>query len=122
MCNTIGFIVNGVVEGQSGYYHAMGRCGDQPIRVGDVFDVVHQARHAAGVDAGELSDARTVHLRVERIQAYQRKLEELGSGMTGTLDLSGQGLEFVTSGCVLGSATRSRRTMEQVTGKAADSD
>ena len=122
MQNTIGFIVNSVVEGQSGHFHAIGRCGDEPIRVGDVFEIVRPAVPAGDLDAGELGGARAVHLRVERIQAYQRKLEELGSGMTGTLDLCGQGLELVKSGCVLGLATRPARTMERFAGKSVGSD
>jgi len=77
------FIVSGVVVGASGVYHVIGRCGDLSIHVGDVFQ---QLEHPAEPN-------QQVQLTVDRIQAYERSFEELGSGMTGTLDLRGAGVE-----------------------------
>lgn len=122
MSNAIGFIVNSVVEGRSGRVHAIGRCGDAPIRLGDVFEVLHPAPQAADADVGDLCGGTAVHLQVERIQAYRRTLQELGSGMTGTIDLCGRGSELVESGCVLGAGVSPVRTAEQSAGNRVGSD
>lgn len=97
------FIVNGVVEGTQGRFHVMGRCGDEPIRVGDVFDGIRIPVAVADIVPAESGTFRPVSLVVERIQAYHRQLEELDAGMTGTIDLHGSGIELIVPGCVLGS-------------------
>lgn len=79
------FIISGVTAGVAGIYNVVGRCGDAPLRVGDVFGQLDLAAEPA----------KPVNLRVSRIVAYQRSLEELGSGMTASLDVQGQGAELL---------------------------
>jgi hypothetical protein len=122
MSISIGFIVNGFVEGESGHFHVIGRCGDDPIRIGDIFDVIRPSSHSSLLAEGDAEGTRTIRLRVEHIQAYQRRLEELGSGMTGTIDLCGQGLEFVKPGSVLGSTSRPNASVEQSAAMPAESE
>lgn len=85
------FIVSGIVTGESGVFHVIGRCGDLPIAIGQMFDTLQDK-------SGQL---RLVTLRVDGIQAYGRGFDQLGPGMTGTVDVSGNGIDFVGPGCVL---------------------
>lgn len=85
------FIVNGFLEGFAGELQVIGRCGDAPIRVGEVFDRVRDKMD------GELP----VKLEVAAIHAYGRLLTELGVGMTGTLDVRGEGVELLRPSSVL---------------------
>jgi hypothetical protein len=78
----------------------MGRCGDEPIRVGDVFGVLHVPERVAN-DKPSVGTARPVHLKIVGIQAYQRNLNELGGGMTGTIDLEGSGVEGLVPDAIL---------------------
>ncbi len=103
---TTEFIVDGWVSGESGRFTIIGRCGDEPIRVGDVFDAVFRYKHRRYPDEMGQDPVREVELpaslRVESISAYQRSLDELGHGMTGSLVVSGEGMGRVSTGWVLG--------------------
>ena len=100
--DNIGFLVKEIVADSDTYYHLMGRCCDFPIHVGDSFEVVYAATKSVGRDYPGLGAAGRVKLRVERIEAYQRQLEMLGEGMTGMIDVRGEGLDRVEPGAVLG--------------------
>jgi hypothetical protein len=100
MTTPIGFIVNGLVAGD-GLVHVLGRCGDEFIAVGDAFETIYLPR-GESAPAQDLGIARPVRLRVERVQAYQRELPQLSGGMTGTIDLRGEGLDLLVPGGVLG--------------------
>ena len=98
------FIVVGVVEGE--HVTALGRCGDVPIRVGDVFDAVYRYKPLRYPD--EMGDEpvreieRPAAIRVICIHAFGRSIKMMGEGMTGSLSLEGEGLQFVAPGWVLG--------------------
>ncbi len=85
------FIISGVVTGISGVYHVVGRCGDLPFQVGDIFDQLDYPSEPKC----------SVQLRVLRIEAYQRSLAELGSGMTAKIDVSGEGVHLLRPHAVL---------------------
>ncbi|QDU26921.1 hypothetical protein ETAA8_20050 [Anatilimnocola aggregata] len=91
MTNPCEFIVNGVVTGASQMFHVIGRCGDSSFRVGDVFDQL--------AFPGE--EAQSVQLRVTRITAYQRSIDEIGWGMTATVDVEGSGVDQLRPRAVL---------------------
>jgi hypothetical protein len=57
-----------------------------------------------------LGEVAPVKLRVERVETYQRQLPTLGRGMTGTIDLRGEGLNRVIPGAVLGVPARGEVT------------
>ncbi|HYT89880.1 MAG TPA: hypothetical protein VEL76_14335 [Gemmataceae bacterium] len=101
----IEFVVNYVVEGATGTIRPIGRCGDHPIEVGDVFTLVYRNRPRETAEelatAAERIWEHPVALHVVEIQAYGRVLQELGEGMTGSLVLSGEGGRFVQPGFVL---------------------
>jgi hypothetical protein len=103
---TTEFIVDGWVSGTSGRFTILGRCGDEPIHVGDVFDAVFRYKPRRYPDELGLEPIRDVEhcasLRVESISAYQESLDELGQGMTGSLVVSGEGLGHIAPGWVLG--------------------
>jgi hypothetical protein len=101
MCDPIGFIVNGIVTDSDTYFHIIGRCGDHAIQVGDEFDTVYAPAKSTEIDYPGLGQPLAVKLKIERIQAYQRELSTLSGGMTGTIDVRGQGLEHVVPGAVL---------------------
>ena len=100
------FIVDGWVMEDSGQFTVVGRCGDEPIRIGDTFDAVFRYKHRRYPDEMGLNPVREVvrpaTLIVRRIESYQRTLDTLGQGMTGTLVLVGDGMEHVHPGWVLG--------------------
>lgn len=98
------FIIVGVVQGE--HFTVIGRCSDEPIHVGDVFDTVYRYKRRKYPD--EFGDEpireveKPVVLRVACIHAYDRSLAVLGEGMTGSLALEGEGLDQVATGWVLG--------------------
>jgi hypothetical protein len=107
------FIIIGVVEGY--LCRAMGRCCDVPIRVGDHFNAVYRYKAPENLEdyAKEPvreAEERRVSLRVEAVQSYERQMSHLSPGMTGTLQLSGQGGNFLGPGWVLGVSDEPRET------------
>lgn len=101
---TLEFIIAGVVDGRQ--YSVIGRCGDVPVHVGDVFDAAFRYKRRRRPD--ELGDEpvreqeHPTALRVVGIHAYQECLRTLGEGMTGSLTLEGDGLQFLAPGWILG--------------------
>jgi hypothetical protein len=85
------FIVHGDATKEDGIFHVIGRCGDAAFRVGDTFDQIRLPAQSL----------QKVSLKVRRITAYQRSLDEIGWGMTALVDLTGQGIEYVCDGAVL---------------------
>jgi hypothetical protein len=104
----IEFCVDGFSVGDR--FTVVGRCGDEPIDVGDEFDAVYRFKKRRYPD--ELGDEPVreeevpVVLRVVCIHAYQRSLPALGQGMTGSIAVEGSGLEFISPGWILGRAAR----------------
>ena len=97
------FLIEGTVEGEQA--HVIGRCGDSAIQVNDVFSLAchYQKRQSLEEFAKppHLLASCPVSLRVLEIQAYGRRLKELGPGMTGSLVLVGDGMEKIGPGSVL---------------------
>jgi hypothetical protein len=91
MTAPIEFIVEGFLTGFAGELRIIGRCGDVSIRIGDVFDKLRDKTDAT----------RTVRLEIVAIQAYGRNLQELGFGMTGGVDVRGEGVEWIRPYSVL---------------------
>jgi hypothetical protein len=90
----------------------IGRCGDYTIRLGDVFEEAYRltvTRTPDGFGPTIHDGDRQVGLRVERIEAYHKSLDELGRGMRGRLRLVGTGGEKVKDRDVLG------RPLDEVT-------
>jgi len=103
----IEFVVIGVVAGgDSGLLRVIGRCGAEPIRLGDRFHSLIRLRPRKYPDelgmADERQEEKAVSIDVKQIQAYCEEMDELGQGMTGALGLTGQGIELVESGWILG--------------------
>lgn len=98
------FIVCGFVHDE--HFTVIGRCGDVPIPVGDVFDEVFRNKRRRYPD--ELGDEpvreveKPASIRVVCIHAYQRSLQTMGRGMTGSLTLEGDGLQYLAPGWILG--------------------
>lgn len=104
------FIVSGIVSGESGQLHVIGRCGEKEIFVGDLFRSVFRVRKSKY--PSEMGDApirepgeHKTALQVKCIHAYGKSLHELGAGMTASLALVGDGVEYVAPGVVLGQPT-----------------
>jgi hypothetical protein len=98
------FIVDRVVDGE--YFTVLGRCGDVQIHVGDVFDAVYRYKRRRYPDERGDEPVREVEkpaaIRVVCIHAYQRSLQTMGRGMTGSLTLEGDGLQYLAPGWILG--------------------
>ncbi|MFI5457233.1 MAG: hypothetical protein ACHRXM_17445 [Isosphaerales bacterium] len=103
------FIVDGFVQGER--FTVIGCCGDAPIQVGDVFDAVYRNKRRRYPD--ELGDEpvreveKPAAIRVVCIHAYERSLNTLGEGMTGSLTLEGDGLQYLAPGWILGRKSES---------------
>lgn len=88
------------------YAVLIGRCGESPIRKGDVFREVY--RYKPGrypEDMGAASnrlDSIPVLLVVAEIQTLNRPLELLGQGMTGAIFVQGDGLDRLAEDWVIG--------------------
>jgi hypothetical protein len=85
---------------------ALGRCGDVPIHVGDVFDLVYRNKRRRYPDEMGDDPVREVEkpaaIRVVGIHAYEMCLDTMGEGMTGSLTLEGDGLQYLAPGWILG--------------------
>jgi hypothetical protein len=110
------FIVDGIVDGES--LTVIGRCGDAPIHVGEVFDAVYRNKRRRYPD--ELGDEpvreveKPAAIRVVCIHAYEKSLTTLGEGMTGSLALDGDGLQYLAPGWILGRRSDSPVAESQV--------
>jgi hypothetical protein len=78
-----------------------GRVHEADILLGDVFTELAWTpwfpEPVNGSRVGEPTIRHAVALRVEGIEAYQRPLDFLSSGMTGALKLTGSGRELLRS-------------------------
>jgi hypothetical protein len=110
------FIVDGFVYGEQ--FTVLGRCGDAPIHVGEVFDAVYRNKRRRYPD--ELGDEpvreieKPAAIRVICIHAYKRSLKALGEGMTGSLTLEGDGLQYIAPGWILGRKSESPAAEPQI--------
>jgi hypothetical protein len=97
-------IVDGLDHGE--HSTVLGHCGDAPIHVGDVFDAVYRNKRRRYPDQLGDEPVREVEkpaaIRVVCIHAYERSLKALGEGMTGSLTLEGEGLQYLVPGWILG--------------------
>ena len=109
------FIVVGVVDGEQ--LTVLGRCGDAPIHVGEVFDGVYRYKRRSRDELGD-EPVREVEkpaaIRVVCIHAYERSLKALGEGMTGSLTLEGDGLQYIAPGWILGRKSEHRAAEPQI--------
>jgi hypothetical protein len=109
------FIVDGFLSGER--FTVVGRCGDRPIHVGDVFDAVYRYKRRRYPD--ELGDEpireieEPAAIRVVSIHAYERCLQALGQGMTGSLTIEGDGLQYLAPGWILGQKSESPSPADQ---------
>jgi hypothetical protein len=109
------FIVAGFVQGER--FTVIGRCGELPIHVGDVFDAVYRYKRRRYPD--ELGDEpvreieKPAAIRVISIHAIERCLQTLGQGMTGTLSIEGDGVQYIAPGWILGSRSEAPLSVTQ---------
>lgn len=102
--SAIAFIVDGFVQGE--HFTAIGRCGDEPIRLGDEFDAIYRLKRRRYPE--EMGDEPVreeeypVSLKVTCIHAYGRSLPVLGQCMTGSITIEGRGAEWIAPGWLLG--------------------
>jgi hypothetical protein len=121
--NELQFIVDGFVHRER--FTVVGRCGDRPIHVGDVFDAVYRYKRRRYPD--ELGDEpireieKPAAIRVISIHAYERCLQALGEGMTGSLTLEGGGPQYLAPGWILGQKSESPSPANQGSEPAAAS-
>jgi len=103
------FIVVGVVQGE--HFTVVGRCGGVPIHVGGVFEAVYRYKPLRYPD--ELGDKpvreveKPAAIRVVCIHSYERSRSVMGEGMTGSLTLDGDGLQYLAPGWILGRKSES---------------
>jgi hypothetical protein len=84
-----------------------GRVCKEPIWLGDVFTRLYGYSQVWDPSQGEWVDTdpgpnQAVILRIDSIESYGRLWNELPSGMTARLGLSGKGSEFLQQGKLLG--------------------
>lgn len=96
----IAFSVDRVGEVQ-GVFFVDGRCLQGPIHTGDTFTLIYKF---ADVNARtSKNDLAAVRLRVERLSAYRHSLDEIHTGLTARIELTGDpaDLNHVKPGSVL---------------------
>ena len=72
-------------------------CG-APLKTGMIFNVLRRTRFSRDnqhLYSEEVGAPRTISLKLKRIEAYRKTLDELGSGMTALLELTGDGLDQI---------------------------
>ncbi len=110
------FIVAGFVHGER--FTVIGRCGDLPIHVGDRFDAAYRYKRRRYPDEMGDEPVREVEkpaaIRVVSIHAYEMCLPTLGEGMTGSLTLEGDGLQYLAPGWILGQKSASPSSVDQI--------
>jgi hypothetical protein len=84
-----------------------GRVSESPIKVGDVFTKIYGHKQRLDTKSGRWVAAdpgptHTIRLIIQSIDSYRRQWDELSSGMTARLTLSGDGLERLSEGRILG--------------------
>jgi hypothetical protein len=103
MNRSIEFLIKGIVEGQPGRLRVIGRCTEDTIQRADLFTCTFQYVDSADARQGVArTGIRPLQLKVIGLHAYGRELDQLGPGMTGTIDLDGTGFELVVPGSLLG--------------------
>ena len=83
-----------------------GRCCQGPINVGERFHCLYESvvertedRYGSSKRQGQ---GELVNLRVDSIFAYGHCFTQLDPGMTARLELSGEGIEKIKEGLILG--------------------
>lgn len=117
----IEFVVSGIVTGEEllgePYLAIIGRCGETAIRQGDEFRYVVQVDEPETLEDYErepIEVARQeVDLIVRAIHAYGQERSELDRGMTGTLFLTGQGVECVGRSSILHGGETGRISLDR---------
>lgn len=118
--NDLQFIVVGVVEGE--HFTVLGRCGDVPIQVGDVFDAVYRYKRRSRAELGD-EPVREIEkpaaIRVNYIYIFNKSTQMMGQGMTGSLSLEGEGLQFLAPGWILGRKSEDSAVADRGTQQAS---
>jgi hypothetical protein len=82
-----------------------GRCGNSPIRVGDVFTKIYAYTPILTMEnygrPRERINEESVQLKIDRIFTYGHFLDEIHPGLTAELFLVGEGDELLQVGKVL---------------------
>lgn len=85
--------------------YVLGRCLEDTIRVGDTFSSMFrpQINRDGGVisSSPDESSRVSINFRTVKIEAYKSSLEELSSGTTARIEISGDGVEHLQKGLVL---------------------
>jgi hypothetical protein len=101
----IEFIVE-FVEDRPASLLIAGRCAKGKVKVGDCFDAVYKYSPVGKLDdyahSAERTDERPVSLLVKAIFSYGMSLDEIDSGLTAELTLTGKNENLVNVGDVLG--------------------
>lgn len=92
-----------IVEFEGTTLVVKGRCLKGPIRTRDFFTAAYGLDDLRS-DTPARVDEVPVSLRIEKMSAYGRNLEEIHPGLTAQLELVGVGVAEVKAGRVLGLA------------------
>lgn len=104
---TLEFIIAGTAAGLTDdRLTVIGRNGDVSLHVNERFQALYRykpRRYPDELGEPPVRDSeKAVSLRIVAIHAYEREVESLGEGMTGSLELEGEGLRSLAPGWVLG--------------------
>jgi hypothetical protein len=107
--NQVEFVVSGIVRGEEllgqPYLAIIGRCGTIPVRRGDHFRSavrVDEPEYPHGFEADPVElNRQEIDLAVRGVHSYGEERDQLDRGMTGTLFLTGEGIDRIELGHVL---------------------
>jgi hypothetical protein len=105
MGDAMEFYVSGSVHGESGILSIIGRCGNQPVQPGLEFRAIFREKPRPYPDGLELPreiDAcKNIHIKVQEIEAYGKRVDVLPANMTGVLRCVDYSVDLVPGGWIL---------------------
>ncbi len=99
------FFISHSVRGASGFLTLIGRCGDQPIPAGAEFRAIFREKprpYPDGLEAPrEIEDCRRLYIKIQEVEAFQRKVDFLPAHTTGVLRAVDSNIDLVPGGWIL---------------------
>lgn len=99
------FYISGSVRGESGWLSIIGRCGEESLHPGVEFRAIMKEkprRYPDGLEQPrEIEKCHSVHIRIEEVEAYGKKVEFLPACTTGVLRCVSDSVDLVPGGWIL---------------------
>jgi hypothetical protein len=99
------FYISGSVHGESGFLSIIGRCGSESVRPGAEFRALLREKprsYPEGLELPrEIEECKNVHIKVQEVEAYGKKVDVLPANTTGVLRCVDYSMDLVPGGWIL---------------------